>query len=111
MQVINKTPHPLVLVVDDGATLTIAPSLPPARVTTSQDVVDTLLVAGIDIPVITMTTGSVIDLPDPAPDTIYVVSAVVRSAVADRKDVYSPGDLKRDPQGNVVGCSSLIANN
>ncbi len=44
-------------------------------------------------------------LPDPIPDTIYVVSALALNGVpADRKDVVAPKQVVRDTSGTVIGC-------
>ncbi len=48
--------------------------------------------------------GEVEGLPEPAPGTLYVVSALVRLAVPSRTDVVSPGELVRDANKAVVGC-------
>jgi hypothetical protein len=103
--ILNLTPHTLNVVLADGVRA-IAPSGTIARVSSSQT--QTGSVDGI--PLFTTTFGDVVDLPAPSPDTLLVVSALVRTAVADRKDVVSPGDLVRDDAGNVIGCKGLIAN-
>ena len=44
-------------------------------------------------------------LPAPAPDTIYVVSALALNGVpADRKDVVAPKQVVRDTNGTIIGC-------
>lgn len=50
------------------------------------------------------------NLPAMQTNTILIVSAQVRLAHPDRCDLASPGELKRDAQGRVIGCSSLIVN-
>jgi hypothetical protein len=50
------------------------------------------------------TYGEVMDLPEPQPNTVYVVSGMVNAATPDRQDVVSPGDHIRDPDGRPIGC-------
>lgn len=42
--------------------------------------------------------------------TRYIVSAMVRLAVPERRDVYSPADFVRDAAGKIVGCQAMEAN-
>ena len=51
--------------------------------------------------------GEVSDLPDPQPDTIFVVSALVAQAVPDRQDVFIVDDAVRDDQGRIIGARAL----
>lgn len=101
MKIINATPH--VININGN-------SFPPcgkvARVKQDNILVNTI--DGIDIfkPVF----GDVIDLPDQSDGTIYIVSALVRSACPDRKDIFSPADFIRDSAGNITGCKGLVGN-
>jgi len=54
--------------------------------------------------------GDVYGLPDPAPETLYIVSLLVRQACPQRKDLASPGDLVRDGEGKIVGAKNLVIN-
>ena len=56
------------------------------------------------------TFGEVEGLPAPVDGVIFVVSALVRSAVPSRTDVASPGDLVRGEDGQPIGCRGLIIN-
>ena len=40
----------------------------------------------------------------------YIVSAMVRSAVPHRRDVFSPADFVRDSVGKIVGCQAMEGN-
>jgi hypothetical protein len=51
--------------------------------------------------------GEVFDLPDPQPDTIFVVSALVAQAVPERQDVVIVDDAIRDDQGRIIGARAL----
>lgn len=108
MVITNLTPHTLNVVDDAGKIiLSVAPSGTVARVTTKQATVGN--VAGIDI--VRTVFGDVDGLPDPQPDTIYVVSTLVLQALKAngviRDDVVSPdtspSSVVRDDTGNIIG--------
>jgi len=106
---VNLTPHALNLMPagPTGPVVTIPPSGLVARCTVDRVQVDTVTVDGISVPVNQTRFGEVFDLPDPQPDTIFVVSALVAQAVPDREDVFFPDDIVRDANGNVIGCRAL----
>ena len=109
MNIVNLTPHALNLMPEgpNGPTTTIPPSGQVARCATSRVQVDTVTVDGITVPVNQTRFGEVSGLPDPQPDTIYVVSALVAQAVPDRQDVFIVDDAVRDEQGRIIGCRAL----
>jgi hypothetical protein len=109
MNIVNLTPHPLNLMPEgpDGPTVTIPPSGSVARCATSRVQVGTVTMDGIAIPVNRTEFGAVTGLPDPQPDTIYIVSAVVAQAVPDRPDVFIVDDAVRDDQGRIIGARAL----
>lgn len=108
MTLLNLTPHAVVLHRDDGTTETVRPSGTVARVSQVATRVGT--VAGV--PVVTTRPGPVTGLPAFEADdgAGYIVSALVRLALPDRIDLFSPADLVRDASGAVIGCRSLEAN-
>jgi hypothetical protein len=103
MKIINLTPHTIT-----AAGVAIPPSGDIARVSVTRTQRGDIN----GIPVFVPTFGDVAGLPNPAPDTAYLVSAMVRShpAVASRADVCSPGALIRDDAGNIIGCDGLDFN-
>lgn len=109
MNIVNLTPHALNLMPEgpDGPTVTIPPSGIVARCTTSRVQVGTITVDNIAIPVNRTQFGAVTDLPDPQPDTIFVVSALVAQAVPERQDVFIVDDAVRDEQGRIIGARAL----
>ena len=109
MKLVNLTPHALNLMPGgpDGPTVTIPPSGQVARCATSRVQVDTITVDGVTIPVNRTRFGQVSDLPDPQPDTIYIVSSLVAQAVPDRQDVFIVDDAVRDDQGRIIGARAL----
>jgi hypothetical protein len=106
MRVVNLTPHELTFHVD-GQLVALPPSGEVARCSTTEEVVGHVEVDGVMVPVVSTKFGEVIGLPEPKPDTVYVVSALVASAVR-RRDVLSPGSLVRDKEGRVVGAASFV---
>ena len=109
MNIVNLTPHALNLMPEgpDGLTVTIPPSGLVARCATSRVQVGTVTMDGIAIPVNRTQFGAVTGLPDPQPDTIYIVSAVVAQAVPERLDVVIVDDAVRDDQGRIIGARAL----
>jgi hypothetical protein len=108
MRLVNLTPHAVVLHRADGTTESIPPSGTVARVSLVATRVGT--VAGV--PVVTTRPGPVTGLPDFESDdgAGYIVSALVRLALPERIDLFSPAELVRDISGNVIGCRSLEGN-
>lgn len=106
MNIVNLTPHPITIVMPDATVFTIRPDGTQARVMA----IKTPLPPANGIPVNATAYGDVTGLPQPNDGVGYIVSALVRLAVPHRHDVYSPGDMVRDSNGNIVGCRSLEAN-
>lgn len=106
MKIINLTPHALNLLVD-GKEIVVPPSGTVARAATIRQQVGTINVDGVDVPVNKTVFGDIDGLPDPQPDTIYVVSMLVAQAVPDRDDVFIVDDTVRDDQGRIVGAKAL----
>ena len=107
----NITPHAISIYAADGTThlLDIPPSGEVARVSVTRKETGVVPIL-TGIPVFVGTYGDVSGLPDPQDGVIYLVSAMVRSAVPTRRDVLSPGELIRDATGQPLGCRGLEAN-
>jgi hypothetical protein len=101
MNIINLTPHPLVL-EHHGENMTIESS-GIARCATTETEVD--IIDGI--PIVTTQFGMVTGLPDPAPGVVYVVSSITAQAVPDRADVFVPARPVRDEKGRIIACRAL----
>jgi hypothetical protein len=118
MNVVNLTPHAINVQRDDGAFVTFPPSGSVARVETVTTPVyvmerslamrELALADGVLVSV--QKFGEVTGLPEPEDGTLYIVSAMVRTAVPHRRDVLSPGELIRNDAGQPIGCAGLIAN-
>ena len=101
MKIKNLTPHSVTII--GGESPLALPSEGIARVSQTREQIGTI--AGV--PVYRSTFGSVTGLPDQATGVALLVSAMVRAAVPERRDVYSPGELVRDAAGQPVGCRGL----
>lgn len=99
---VNLTPHKI-NIHTDSETVVVSPSGQVARVETKSERIGEI--DGIEI--FSTTYGDVIDLPDPSEGVNYIVSGMVAQQVPWRVDVYSPGDLIRNEQGQPVGCRGL----
>jgi hypothetical protein len=98
---INLTPH---VVVINGAE--IPPSGQVARcaeISTPAGEVDGL-------PIVRKEYGDPVGLPDSQPGFYYIVSAMVRLALPERADLFSPGDAIRDADGKIIGVKNLVSN-
>lgn len=103
----NGTPHAVKVVDKDGVLIReILPEEITPRCSTTLEVVGD--VAGI--PISRTAYGKVEDLPDPEEGVFWIVSALVRTQLPERKDLLSPGQLVRDSEGKVIGCKSLDSN-
>jgi hypothetical protein len=107
----NLTPHALTLRAADGSDTTLPPSGTVARVAASSTATGQT-VGGLPVQVTTF--GQVTDLPDPQDGAVYLVSALVLSALAGsgRQDVFAPATGPRDgavrnDAGHIVAVTRL----
>lgn len=110
MNIINLTPHKIDVLNSYGS-VAIMPSGKVARVTTTDTLIGHvyMMYNGSEVPVPVNETkfGKVVDLPEPEPDTILIVSRLVKNAVPERDDVLVPGNLVRDAAGVIIGCNGF----
>ena len=104
MKFINLTPH-VVHVFDAAADHpnlidSFEPSGQVARVSSTSTQVDVINGIGLNRVVYAQVQG----LPEPDVGSLFIVSAMVRAACPDRKDLVSPGELLRDSDGVPFGC-------
>ena len=109
MEIINLTPHDVVVVTEAG-NITIPKSGVVARCAQQTEQVGQLQYAGNTIPLTVTSYGELVDLPNPKPETYYIVSRLVMSAASGRTDLLCPNGLVRDDNGNIIGCESLANN-
>jgi hypothetical protein len=103
MNIINLTPHNVNVITGNGVMITYPKSNTVARVSQT----NTLININNGISFFKTVYGDVENLPNSSPDTLYIVSALVK-AQANRSDLISPADLVRDADGNIIGCKGFI---
>lgn len=112
LNLVNLTPHELKIHNGD-IVLTLPPSGKVARVASNSTLVNSFVTnengKNVTVNVYDTSYGEVVNLPPyrPSDMVMYVVSGMVNSAVPNRHDVCSPGELIRDENGRPVGCRGL----
>lgn len=99
VNLVNLTPNDVCV----GCHEPIPPSGSVAYVTSFVNVVGKSIGG---VPLATITYGEIVGLPDPKPDTVYIVSAEV-SRATDRSDVLCQLDPIRSANGTVIGSRFL----
>lgn len=113
MKIVNLTPHAITLRLPDGSDMVLPPSGAVARVAVQNRPAEQR--SGIPVPVLPAPVyGEIEGLPDPQPDTAYVVSGLVLSRCIGRNDVYAPATgpadgAIRDEAGRIVAVTKLVA--
>lgn len=103
----NLTPHTVkILNQEKTVALSVPPEPTPARCKQNSIVLNKVF----GFPIMFTQYGATENLPDEVPNTILIVSALVRMANPGRLDLASPGELVRDAAGNTEGCIGLIVN-
>lgn len=103
VNLVNLTPHAVNFITADGRQIDVQPEGIIARLE-QKDVLSRWIGR---IPVYKTEYGEVQNLPDPQPDTIYIVSGMVLSQVPERDDVLAPGALIRNDAGQVIGAGGF----
>ena len=108
MKLFNATPHKIVVYASSSATkptVIIEATGVVARVSSMMTEVDHSVGDLLRIPVSRAEFGDVVGLPEPTVGIVYVVSGMVLDAVGkDRTDLLAPGELRRAPDGQILGC-------
>lgn len=103
MKLINLCPHPIRIRHEDGFE-TVIPSSGNARVEAEYHETGTLELDGHPVKIIAGRYDGVVGLPLPVSDICYIVSHMTRMALPERSDLFSPADILRDAEGNIVAC-------
>jgi len=109
VDIVNLTPHPVVVVGDEGQTIAeFPPSGTVARLSESATP-DGATPSGI--PLTNVALGEIIGLPGQVTSTLYIVSMpLLMGAIAaevTRSDLVYPYGQVRDASGRIIGCRSL----
>lgn len=104
-KIINLTPHPINILKDGKAILTI-----PASGTLARCVQEDTLQGDLNgIPFYATSYGNVSNsnIPEEKEGIFYVVSLIVAQAVKNRNDLLITVKPVRDEQGHIIGCEGL----
>lgn len=114
MQVINATPHDVVVLDSAGrALVTFAPSGLVIRVDLDFVPAGKVKVGRwhgeyCTVPLMRLQRRPIGVLPAPRDGTMYIVSAMVAAACPERTDFVSVGGMVRDRRGRTLGCTNFI---
>lgn len=104
MKIINLTPH---TVNDIDSHNKFAPSGTVARVDVSRQCT---LITEDGVKFYVPSFGDVVNLPEEQEGVALIVSAMVRTALPNRRDLISPSLLARNEAGEVIGCYGFDSN-
>jgi hypothetical protein len=102
MNIINLTPH-------DVTETTSGITYPASGIIARLDHKDKLISSVNGTPVYQKLYGEVRNLPEPTPNTLYLVSGIMIDVARQqgRTDLLAPGRLMKDSKGNVLGCKGF----
>lgn len=107
MRIVNLTPHEVKIVDGGNNVVAVFPSDGVARASQHDVLVDEIN----SIPVVKTEFGEVLGLPEPAEDTVFIVSRitveVARARGLNTDDLLITSGAVRDDQGRIVGCRAL----
>ena len=107
MRIVNLTPHEVKIVDGGNNVVAVFPSDGVARASQHDVLVDEIN----SIPVVKTEFGEVLGLPEPAEDTVFIVSRitveVARARGLNTDDLLITSGAVRDDQGRIIGCRAL----
>ena len=107
MRIVNLTPHEVKIVDGGNNVVAVFPSDGVAWVSQYDVLVDEIN----SIPVVKTEFGEVLGLPEPAEDTVFIVSRitveVARARGLNTDDLLITSGAVRDDQGRIIGCRAL----
>lgn len=103
MKIINKTPHPVMILDAEGKLIARFESAGQIRLA-ARTIAD-LAIDGI--PTSRTEFGAPEGLPEFCDGTFYIVSQLVKSALPGRTDLLVPAEVVRDSGSQIIGCRSL----
>ena len=107
MRIANLTPHEVKIVDGGNNVVAVFPSDGVARASQHDVLVDEIN----SIPVVKTEFGEVLGLPEPAEDTVFIVSRITVEAACAQglstDDLLITSGAVRDDQGRIVGCRAL----
>jgi len=110
MVLVNLTPHDIVVFPETENEIVVPRSGMVVRCLSTREVVGSLDVNGVSIPVTKVVLGENQDLPEPEDGTMYIVSlATALRAAKDGRvgDLLVPDLTVRNANGKIIGCNGL----
>ncbi len=104
MKIINKTPHPVNIVDENGKNIA---TFPKADETIRLAVKTERKEPIGNIPTSVTIFGEPEGLPNYQEGTFYIVSQLVKNALPGRDDLLTPAEVVRNDDGQIIGCKSL----
>lgn len=103
IQIVNKTPHDVVIIREGSSNRVFSPVGDPIRV--REDVKTVGQIQGITI---TSTIYTEVDGTPPFKTGVYyIVSQMVKNALPHRRDFLTPKGVVKNKKGQVMGCTRL----
>lgn len=108
MNVVNLMPHTIRVMVGEDVQ-----EFPASGIVARCQTIETVEKAVDGLPVVSQQFGEIEGLPEPQPETIYLVSKVIGNALAaSRNDIYgpntSPNSVIRNANGQITAVRSLV---
>ncbi len=112
MNLVNLTPHEVVLVDGDNNVIVRIPSSGVARAQQRDTQVGVIMLnPGRSIPVVETEFGHTEGLPEPTKETAFIVSIITLNAARAQgrptNDLFITNGLVRDDAGVIIGCRAL----
>lgn len=107
MEMINLTSHP-VRISTEGKIFEIKPSGTVARLIERYGQHRKVTADGEKITIVPVKNVDIFGLPNPKPQTYYIVSSMV-AFHAKRKDVLCPGEFIKDTRGKIIASKWLLS--
>lgn len=103
-KMVNLTPHNIVIMREDGKEkMTIPPSGRIVRIKADQKIIGEVN----GIPIVKTTFRDIEGLPEPEPNTVFIVSSLVAQAIKSREDIVAPDTtpqgVVRNEKGQIIG--------
>jgi len=108
-EIVNLTPHDVVLMDSSDNIIVTIPSSGVARAEQSDLEVNKATINGKSFSLVVPSYGDVVDLPEYDGDTMYIVSKITADATAGsgRYDLLGTAGLVRNEKGQIIGCRGL----
>ena len=105
---INCVPHDVHIIDQNGNYVSTSKKTqdPKPRIEQKFEMIGVLGDTGI--PLYSRKRGKVENMPEPQPNTFYIVSGLVAQSFPEREDLLEVGELVRDEQGIVTNCVGLV---